>query len=296
LESKHTVSTIKAEKQICIDNTVIDLSVPKIMGILNITKDSFYSDSRYNTDEDLLKNAEKHLIEGATFLDIGAMSSRPGAMLIDEIQEQKIIQNAVRILNIEFPNVCISVDTFRANVAKSAIDHGAKMINDISGFSFDENLLEVITSQKVAYVLMHIEGSFENMHNVVRPDTKDKDIHILDQENIAQKVCYYFNKKIDTLQKRGVDNIILDPGFGFSKTLTENHELLHQLDVFQRFSQPILVGLSRKSMIYKVLNNRPEEALNGTTILNTLAILKGANILRVHDVKECKEIIELLFC
>jgi len=274
-------------KQLSINHSTVNFSTPKVMGILNITKDSFFADSRLKTDKELLKTAEKHIKDGATFLDIGAMSSRPGAKIIPQTKELKIVQKATSLINKEFPQIFISVDTFRASVAKSAIEHGATIINDISGFSFDEQLINVIASQNVAYVLMHIQGDFENMHNVVK--------NSINKTNIEQTVNTYFLQKLEILRQKKIENVIIDPGFGFSKTLSENYQLLHNLNLFQQLKQPLLVGLSRKSMIYKVLKNNPKQALNGTTVLNTLAILKGANIIRVHDVKYCKEIIDLLF-
>lgn len=262
----------------------MDFTVPKIMGILNVTEDSFFSESRLKSDNELLKMAEKHLSEGATFLDLGGFSTRPGAVNVDEKTEQLRIQSALKQLKNEFPDALVSVDTFRGEVARTAIGEGASMINDISGFQFDDALLDVLAETKIPYVLMHVEGTFETMH----------DIAISQYADIAKRLKDYFEKKLLSLQQKGVNDVILDPGFGFSKTMHENYELLHRMNELQVFGRPLLVGISRKSMIYKKLGTTPEESLNGTTVLNTFAVMKGAAILRVHDVKACHEVIDLL--
>ena len=262
----------------------MDFTVPKIMGILNVTEDSFFSESRLKSDSELLKMAEKHLSEGATFLDLGGFSTRPGAVDVDEQTEQLRIQSALKQLKNEFPDALISVDTFRGKVARTAIDEGASMINDISGFQFDDTLLDVLAVTKIPYVLMHVEGTFDTMH----------DITVSHDPDITERLTNYFEKKLTLLDEKGVKDVILDPGFGFSKTMDENYELLHRMDELHIFRKPLLVGISRKSMIYKKLGITPEESLNGTTALNTLAVLKGAGILRVHDVNACREIIDLL--
>jgi dihydropteroate synthase len=272
------------DNHIKINGILMDFTVPKIMGILNVTEDSFYEGSRLKSDSELLKKAEQHLSAGAAFLDLGGFSTRPNALLIEESIELKRVQSAVRQLKQEFPQSLISVDTFRASVAQSAIDEGAVIINDISGFQFDNELIDVISKNNVAYVLMHVEGTFETMHKIV----------VSQYDDIVKKVSNYFTQKISLLKEKNITNIILDPGFGFSKTIEENHELLHRMDEFHVFKKPILAGISRKSMVYKKINTTPEESLNGTTVLNTVAVLKGAGILRVHDVKECKEVIDLL--
>lgn len=272
------------DNHIKINGILMDFSAPKIMGILNVTEDSFYEGSRLKSDNELLKKAEQHLSEGATLLDLGGFSTRPNADLVEELIELKRIQSALKQLKKEFPQSLISVDTFRGNVAQSAIDEGAAIINDISGFQFDETLIDVISNNDVAYVLMHVEGTFETMHKIA----------ISQYGDIVKTVSNYFTQKLSILKERGITNIILDPGFGFSKTLEENHELLHRMNTFHVFKKPILAGISRKSMIYKKLKITPEQSLNGTTVLNTIATLKGARILRVHDVKECKEVIDLL--
>lgn len=264
------------------DTFLMDFSRPQIMGILNVTMDSFYAKSRIISEKELLLAAEKHVVEGASILDIGGMSTRPNSTMVSEEDERTRIVEALTILKKEFPHVSISVDTFRSSVAQSAIDFGASIINDISGFQFDPALLDVIVRNKITYILMHVHGTFETMH------------HVVENGNVVNRVCDYFQEKLQLLESNGLKNVILDPGFGFSKTLEENYELLHNLDQFQQFKKPILVGISRKSMIYKKLNSTPEDSLNGTTVLNTLALLKGASILRVHDVKQCKEVIDLL--
>lgn len=272
-----------SESQLKINGKLIDLKTPKIMGILNITDDSFYFKSRIESDGQLLKQAEKMLSEGATFLDLGAMSSRPNAIQIDQKTEISRIASSVELILKEFPNTLISIDTFRADVAQAGIDAGASIINDISGFSFDPKLLEVIARNKVAYILMHLQGNFETMHQVYS------------YQNVTKEVIQYFHEKIEILLKSGIHSIILDPGFGFSKNLEQNYQLLRDMDRIQILERPVLVGISRKSMIYKKLGISAEEALNGTTALNSFALSKGASILRVHDVAPAKEIIDLLY-
>ncbi len=268
--------------QIKINGILMDLSIPKIMGILNVTEDSFFEDSRLKSDKALIDKTNQYLSEGAEILDLGGFSTRPNAKLVDEKVELIRVKSALRTLKNNFPNAIVSVDTFRASVAQMAIDEGVSIINDISGFQFDKELLNVLSKNNIPYILMHVEGTFESMHSQSLGG------------NILAKVSDYFTQKISILKESGVEQVILDPGFGFSKTIEENYELLHRLDAFKVFQKPILVGVSRKSMIYKKLEITPEESLNGTTVLNTLAILKGAGIIRVHDVKACKEIIDLI--
>ncbi|MCO5259019.1 MAG: dihydropteroate synthase [Crocinitomicaceae bacterium] len=271
-----------------INGNLMDFKVPKVMGILNVTDNSFYEGSRLTSDIELLKKAELHLSEGADILDLGGFSTRPGSQLVDEEMELNRIKNALYLLKKEFPTATISVDTFRGKVAEVAIKEGASIINDISGFQFDNSLLATISKYDVTYVLMHIAESFDTMHDVSAQTIATH------SENILEKVATYFKQKIGVLNQQGISNIVIDPGFGFSKTLKENYTLLHQLDFFHQLNCPVLVGISRKSMIYKELGITPEESLNGTTALHALAILKGASILRVHDVKPCKQVIDLL--
>lgn len=257
----------------------------QIMGILNVTADSFFEESRLHSDKLLLQKAEKYLHEGAAILDLGGFSTRPGAVEVTEDEELMRVSRAVELLRKEFGEAQLSVDTFRGKVAQNAIDLGASIINDISGFQFDSSLLPVLGKAKIPYVLMHVEGDFNSMHEVSLNR---------DPQQIVERVRSYFQEKLAVLKQNGVENVILDPGFGFSKTMAENHILLQRMDELLDFNLPILAGISRKSMIYKKLGITPEESLNGTTVLNTVAALKGASILRVHDVKACKQMIDLL--
>lgn len=251
------------------------------MGILNVTPDSFYAGSRTQQINDVINKAGKMLSDGATFLDVGGYSSRPGA---DDIPiEEEISRTAPIIAEIKssFPAAIISIDTFRAEVAEKALEAGADMINDISAGELDNNMLNVVADAKVPYIMMHMRGTPQNMV------TKTA------YEDILKEVLDYFQKKLDVLQKKGVTDLILDPGFGFAKNRDQNFLLLKHLKHLEILERPLLVGVSRKSMIYKSLDITPEEALNGTTVLNTLAVQNGANILRVHDVKEAIEVVKL---
>lgn len=271
----------QTKKTLCIGGKIINLSQPKVMGILNLTPDSFFKDSRIQTEKKLLQEAEKMLAEGADFLDLGAYSSRPGAIDISTEEEDKRLIPAVKLMAKTFPEALLSIDTFRAIIAEKAIEYGAHLINDISGGNRDAELFKTVGRLKVPYVLMHIKGTPQNMA------TNNQ------YENMIQEMCFYFSEKIESLKQAGVNDIILDPGFGFAKNTDQNFELLKHLNDFQFLGLPILAGLSRKSMIWKSLNILPEQALNGTSILNTLALSAGASILRVHDVKEAKECIKL---
>jgi dihydropteroate synthase len=264
-----------------VNGNLIDLSSPKVMGILNVTDDSFYKDSRLHTDKDVLTRAERMLEEGATFLDIGGYSTRPNAIPISIELEKKRVESSIKSIIHEFPNALISIDTFRSNIAQVAIDSGALIINDISGFNFDPEIIEIASRNKVPYVLMHIKGSLKTMHEIYQYDS------------IINEVKMYFQEKIEVLLSNNILDIIIDPGFGFSKSLEQNYELFDQIERLQSFQKPILIGISRKSMIYKRLNCTPEESLKGTIALNKIALLKGASILRVHDVKEAKNLIDL---
>lgn len=273
-----------------INGILTDFNVPKIMGVLNVTEDSFYEGGRLKSDIELIKKARQHLSEGADFLDVGGFSTRPGALVVGEDVELLRVASSIKQLKNEFPTALISVDTFRGSVAKAAIDAGATIINDISGFQFDKTLLDVISANKVTYVLMHVADSFENMHRVSSKDNIDISTYC----DIVKKVSDYFLQKLTVLHEKGITDVIIDPGFGFSKTTEENYELLHRLNEFKVLNKPILVGISRKSMIYKKLGINASDALNGTTALNAIAVMKGASVLRVHDVKACKEVIDLL--
>ncbi len=261
---------------------LIDLSTPKVMGILNLTPDSFYDGGKYNSEKKILLHTEKMLIEGVTFIDIGAYSSRPGAKHISEAEELSRIIPILETIIQHFPEILISIDTFRSEVAKQSIAIGACMINDISAGNLDKNMFETIAKLQVPYIIMHMQGTPQNMQqNVIYND-------------LIKDIIYYFSIKINQLRALGVNDIILDVGFGFSKTLDQNYELLNNLNLFNHLELPILSGISRKSMLYKYLNISPEEALNATTVANTIAILQGSNILRVHDVKEAVETIKIV--
>ncbi|MEP2771297.1 MAG: dihydropteroate synthase [Fulvivirga sp.] len=277
--AKNTVFSKK--NTINIKGNLISLESPKVMGILNTTPDSFYAYSRVNHIDDTLKKAGQMLSEGADFLDIGGYSSRPGADDISAEEEIKRTAPVIKALKANYPEAIISIDTFRAKVAEKALDAGADMINDISGGELDIQMFELVAEAKTPYIIMHMRGTPQNM--VTKTDYQD----------ILKEVLDYFQKKLDVLQKKGVTDLILDPGFGFAKNREQNFYLLRQLNDFEVLERPILAGVSRKSMIYKTLGIDSEGALNGTTILNTLALQNGANILRVHDVKEAVEVVKL---
>lgn len=261
---------------------LIDLTSPKVMGILNITPDSFYEGSRRTSDAALLTSAEEMLKQGATFLDIGGYSSRPGAEDISIAEELKRVIPAIEAVLQNFPDAIISADTFRAEVASRSLEAGAAMINDIAAGNLDREMLPVIAKYQVPYIMMHMRGNPQTM--------KEQNNY----EDLITDILYYFSEKISAARELGINDIIIDPGFGFSKNIEQNFELLSKLELFHIAETPVLVGLSRKSTIYKTLNCGPEEALNGTTVLNTVALLKGAQILRVHDVKEAMEAVKLL--
>lgn len=261
---------------------LIDLSTPRLMGILNTTPDSFYAESRKRTTNSLLNSAEEMLNLGATFLDIGGYSSRPGADAIPEAEELKRVIPAIKEILKHFPNSLISIDTFRSKVAAEAIKAGAALVNDISAGNLDENMMKVVAEFQVPYIMMHMRGNPQTM----------KDLN--EYEDLVQDLLFYFSEKINGARTLGINDLIIDPGFGFSKNIPQNFELLSKLKLFKNLEVPILAGLSRKSTIYKTLGCTPQEALNGTTVLNTMAIANGANILRVHDVKEAMETIKLM--
>lgn len=251
------------------------------MGILNITPDSFFDGGKYKDEKSILEQVEKMLTEGATFIDVGAYSSRPSADAISAEEEVQRILPIVRLLLREFPEIIISIDTFRSTVAHGCLEAGAAMINDISAGKLDEQMLTTIAKFKVPYIMMHMKGT---------PQTMQKHT---EYEDLIREVLFYFSERIAEARALGIHDIIVDPGFGFAKTLEQNYRLLRSLDLFQTFNIPLLAGLSRKSMIYKILDCEPQDALNGTTALNMLALTKGASILRVHDVKEAMECIKL---
>jgi len=272
----------KKSRTIKCRNKIIDFSTPKIMGVLNLTPDSFYDGGKYQQKKFRIEQTAKMLREGADIIDLGAVSSRPGAEIIKEDEELERIIGPLQQLIEEFPEAIFSIDTFRSSVANECINNGAHIINDISGGNFDEKMFETVAELKVPYVLMHLHGTPENMQQA--PITTD----------IIQIIKKYFTEKVTTLQKLGVEDIILDPGFGFGKTLECNYTILKSLEKLRIDDLPILAGISRKSMVNKVINTKPSEALNGSTVLNTIALLNGANILRVHDIKEAKEAIDIV--
>lgn len=260
---------------------LVDFGIPKVMGILNITPDSFYEGSRTTTPNSLLKKAEIMLKDGASFLDIGGYSSRPGADDIGVSEELSRVLPAIEILLKNFPEAIISVDTFRSEVAGEAIKAGAAIINDISAGNLDDKMMEVIAHHQVPYIMMHMRGNPKTMKG------------LNEYKYLTQDVLFYFSEKITAARAYGINDLIIDPGFGFSKNIEQNFELLSHLELFKMLDLPVLSGLSRKSSIYKTLNCSSEDALNGTTVLNTIALSKGANILRVHDVKEAMECMKL---
>lgn len=258
--------------------TLYSLNEPQIMGILNVTPDSFYAESRTPDDKHIAERIDKLMSEGADMIDIGGYSSRPGADDVSVEEEKERLRRGIRLVREKYPNVPISVDTFRADVAKMCIEEeGADIINDISGGMLDKQMFRTVTRLGVPYILMHMQGTPENMQQSPHYD------------NLRNEVMLYFAKRIDSLCQMGAKDIIVDPGFGFGKTLEHNYELLNHLEDFGVFNLPLLVGISRKSMIYKLLGGTPQTSLNGTTIINTISLMKGANILRVHDVKEAVE-------
>jgi dihydropteroate synthase len=260
---------------------LIDLTLPKVMGILNITPDSFYDGGKYKDPDTILRQAEKMLQEGASFLDVGAYSSRPGATDISTEEELDRIVPIVDLLLKHFPDSILSVDTFRSKVAQTCLTHGAAMINDISAGNLDPFMMKTVAAAKVPYIMMHMKGTPQTM----------KDLNTY--TDLLEDICYYFSAKLAEARALGIYDLIIDPGFGFAKNITQNFELLQKLDLLSTFEVPILAGISRKSMIYKVLNTEPSHALNGTTALNMIALQKGAKILRVHDVKEAVECLTL---
>ncbi len=266
------------------NGNLIDLSTPKTMGILNITPDSFFDGGKYTDALTFIPQVKKMLEEGATFIDVGGYSSRPGADHISEKEEIGRVIPVIELLVHHFPDILISIDTFRSSVAKKAVETGASLINDISGGEMDAQMFQTVADLQVPYILMHIKGTPQNMQK--NPS----------YENVILEINQYFAQKVSQLNALGVHDIILDAGFGFGKTTDHNYEILKNYEILGFRAFPTLVGFSRKSMIYKVLETTPNKSLNGTTILNTFALQKGASILRVHDVKEAMECIQLMNC
>ena len=267
--------------QINCKGELICFDTPKVMGILNITPDSFYAQSR-TTPAEVLRKAEQMLEEGATFVDIGGYSSRPNPQEVSPQEELQRVVPVVEALVKHFPDIRISVDTFRAEVARESLEAGACIINDISAGQIDPAIWEVVAHYQVPYIAMHMRGT---------PQTKQT---YTEYDKLTKDILYYFSQVKDKARQLRINDLIIDPGFGFSKTLAQNYELMQQLALFKALECPILVGISRKSMIYKLLDTTPETALNGTTVLNTFALLHGADILRVHDVKEAVECVKIV--
>jgi dihydropteroate synthase len=260
---------------------LLNLDELAVMGILNLTPDSFFDGGKHNNEQIIVNEVKKMLDDGANIIDIGGYSSRPGAKDVSETEELNRVLPIIELLVNEFPEIIISIDTFRSEVAKQAINAGAAIINDISAGNMDEMMFATVKELQVPYIIMHMQGTPETMQE--NPTYNNVTLDIID----------FFAEKVNKLNKLGVNDIIIDPGFGFGKTVEHNYELLNNLEQFEILEAPILVGFSRKSMINKVLNTTPKEALNGTTTLNTLALSKGANILRVHDALEAKQVVQL---
>ncbi|MEC4003884.1 dihydropteroate synthase [Flavobacterium sp. SUN052] len=260
---------------------LIDLSTPKVMGILNVTPNSFFDGGKYANEKAVLLQVEKMLSEGATFIDIGAYSSKPSAEFVSEEEELNRLLPVIDLVLKNFPKTLISIDTFRSKVAQKGIENGAALINDISAGNLDENMMQTVAQLQVPYIMMHMKGTPKTMQSLAQ------------YENIVKEMLFYFSQKVAQARSLGINDLILDPGFGFAKTLEQNYEVLQKLELFQMTELPILVGISRKSMIYKALETTAENSLNGTTFLNAISLQKGANILRVHDVKEAIECVKL---
>jgi len=261
---------------------LIDLSVPKVMGILNVTPNSFFDGGKYKNEGEIISQVEKMLSEGATFIDIGAYSSKPSAEFVTEQEEIDRIVPAIELILKYFPEALLSIDTFRAAVAKASIESGAAIINDIAAGELDNKMFDVIADYNVPYIMMHMRGNPQTMQSMTQ------------YEDIVKEMMFYFSEKVKKARSFGINDLILDPGFGFAKTTDQNYEVLQKMELFNLLELPVLAGVSRKSMIYKTLGNTAQEALNGTTVINTIALTKGAKILRVHDVKEAVECVTLM--
>lgn len=264
------------------NGNLINLISPKIMGILNLTPDSFFDGGKYNDETSILNHVSIMLEDGATFIDVGAYSSRPGAKHISEKEELNRIVPIIKLIISHFPNTILSIDTFRSEVAKACINEGGAIINDISSGSMDQKMMGTVAKLQIPYIMMHMQGTPQKMQ--INPTYK----------NVTQEVIFYFSEQIAKARATGINDLLIDPGFGFGKTLEHNFTLLKELELFNNIDVPLLIGLSRKSMIHKTLGTSANEALNGTTVLNSIALQKGANILRVHDVKEAMETVKLI--
>ncbi|MDO1513807.1 dihydropteroate synthase [Maribacter confluentis] len=260
---------------------IISLEQPRIMGILNVTPDSFFDGGKYQDQHSILNQVEKMLTDGATFIDVGAYSTRPGAAEVDEVTEMQRIVPIIDLILHKFPDTLISVDTFRSTIAKTCIDHGAAMINDISAGMQDNNMLKTVARLNIPYIMMHMRGTPQNMQQQT------------DYRDLLKEMLVFFSERLGVAKSLGIKDVIIDPGFGFAKNRLQNFDLLKQMELLQMTDRPILAGISRKSMIYKTLQTQPDNALNGTTALHMVCLQKGANILRVHDVREAWECIKL---
>lgn len=275
------ITPFPGNKSLKCGNNVLNTDKPLVMGILNITPDSFYDGGRYKNADEWISQTETMIHEGASIIDLGAVSTRPGAQHVSEAEEIARLIPAVQRLTARFPKTVFSVDTFRSKVAKLAADSGAGIINDISGGSMDDNLIETVASTGLPYILMHMQGTPATMQ--LNPEYED----------ITSEIGHFFKKNISHLHQSGVNEVILDPGFGFGKSIDHNYKLLVELAAFKQFGLPVLIGISRKSMIYKLLEITPEQALPATSALHLAALFNGADILRVHDVKEAIQMIKL---
>ena len=262
--------------------TLIDLSTPKVMGIVNVTPDSFFDGGKLTNSDEIVGQVEKMLHDGATFIDLGGYSSKPGAEFVSESEELNRVIPIVKLLVDKFPDILLSIDTFRSEVAKQTVENGAAIMNDISAGLLDEKMLETVAKLQVPYIMMHMKGTPKTMQSLANYD------------DLLKEMNFYFSERIAKARNFGLNDIIIDPGFGFAKTLEHNYELLQNLELLQFHELPILAGISRKSMIYKTLETSPEDALNGTTFLHAFCLQKGSNILRVHDVKEAVECVKLM--
>ncbi len=265
-----------------LNQRLYDLRKPVVMGIVNVTPDSFFSLSRFRAGRSLLNQVEQQIADGATIIDVGGYSTRPQAAPVSSEEELRRISEPIELIRKKFPDVPVSVDTFRSEVARAVVErYGVAMINDVSGGTLDPRMFETVAAMKVAYVLMHMKGTPQQMHTFT------------EYEALLPDIIHFLEKRVAQLHLLGVNDVVIDPGFGFAKTLDQNYELLHKLEYFKEIEVPILVGVSRKSMIYKLLGTTPEGALNGTTAVHMLALMGGASILRVHDVKEAMEAIKI---
>tara|TARA_Y100001972_G_C7659729_1_gene332562 strand:+ start:2133 stop:3035 length:903 start_codon:yes stop_codon:yes gene_type:complete len=280
--SRTNLTLLKLHQTLNIKGNLYGLNEPKVMGVINVTPDSFYTSSRQSNIDHILTVTDKMIEDGASFIDLGGYSSRPGAKDITIDEELRRVIPPIEAINREFPELIVSIDTFRSRVADESVSAGASIINDISAGDLDDQMVDVVAKHHVPYIIMHMKGTPQNM------------VQKAEYNDLVKDVVFALSSKIELLAEKGIPDIIVDPGFGFAKNIEQNFELLSKLEALSTLERPMLVGLSRKSMIYKTLNIEPEQALNGTTVVNTLALLKGASILRVHDVKEAVEVVKLV--